>query len=90
MSLLNHPPRLSKVRKEIYSTIFEITGTHPDKEQRQKIQAAVRTYVTEANELQEFLRKPHKHMLVCKKCQAEELVVGRNAYKGKRRGFVCP
>lgn len=81
----------------MYDVIHDIIGRVTTPEEHQRLKEVIREYLSHCDEYANAVEALHKgpltHELVCKECASKKTVVGykefRNAYKGKRRGFVA-
>lgn len=81
----------------MYDLIHEIIGRTLTPEEHENLKEVIREYLSQCDEFARATEALHKgpltHKLICKNCAATKEVVGhkefKNAYKGKRRGFVA-
>lgn len=87
----------SRYRKKMYDVVHDIIGRNLTPEEHEQMRNVVREYLSHCDEYARAVEALHKgplvHKLVCKDCSAAKTVTGhkefKNAYKGKRRGFVA-
>lgn len=81
------------MRKQLYALLGSIIDRKLTIDEHNQVKDVTEAYIKGVLNGLSINEKPRTHHLICSKCAATKTVTGykevKNAYKGKRRGFIA-